>query len=232
MNEDEQKIILTSGSTGEDSDSNFGKRTAARGDIKTTGDISMQVPSTRFDHFVRDFTRLMDGCASDETQVLSTGRELLSELVRHDDWLLDQYAQPHPQYYQQYLLHADPADRFSVVSFVWGPGQKTPIHNHTVWALIGMLRGGERAELFEVGLPGHPMRPLGVEDLIPGIVESISPRTGDIHRVSNKFDDRVSISVHVYGGNIGRISRHVFDPHTSAPNKFISGYSNEAAISG
>jgi predicted metal-dependent enzyme (double-stranded beta helix superfamily) len=192
----------------------------------------MQVSSTRFDHFVVDFTRLIDGCASDETQVLSTGRELLSELIRHDDWLPDQYAQPHPQYYQQYLLHADPADRFSVVSFVWGPGQKTPIHNHTVWALIGMLRGGERAESFEVGLLGHPMRSLGTEDLSPGIVESISPRTGDIHRVSNKFEDRVSISVHVYGGNIGRISRHVFDPQTSAQKEFISGYSNESEISG
>lgn len=192
----------------------------------------MQDPSTRFNHFVRDFTRLIDDFASDESQVLSKGREFLAELVRHDDWLPDQYAQPHPQYYQQYLLHADPADRFSVVSFVWGPGQKTPIHNHTVWALIGMLRGGERAESFEIGLPGQPMRSLGTEDLSPGIVESISPRTGDIHRVSNKFEDRVSISVHVYGGNIGRISRHVFDQQTSTPKTFISGYSNESEISG
>ena len=41
-------------------------------------------------------------------------------------------AQPHPQYYQQHLLHCDPLERFSVVSFVWGPGQKTPVHDHTV----------------------------------------------------------------------------------------------------
>ncbi len=191
----------------------------------------MRIPATHFNHFVREFTQLVDNFSGDEAQILSKGRELLAKLVRRDDWLPEQYAQPHPQYYQQYLLHADPADRFSVVSFVWGPGQKTPIHNHTVWALIGMLRGGERAESFEVGEPGQPMRSLGTDYLIPGSVESISPRTGDIHRVSNTYDDRVSISVHVYGGNIGRISRHVFDPETSALKTFISGYSNEAEIS-
>lgn len=190
----------------------------------------MLVPSTRFDQFVHDFSELVDHFPDDETQILSKGRDLLVEMVRRDDWLPDQYAQPHPQYYQQYLLYADPADRFSVVSFVWGPGQKTPIHNHTVWALIGLLRGGERAESFEVGSPGQPMQSLGVEDLGPGTVESISPRTGDTHRVSNMYEDRVSISIHVYGGNIGRISRHVFEPTTSTRKTFISGYSNEAEI--
>lgn len=192
----------------------------------------MQIPSTRFNHFVRDFTRLFDEFPNDEAQVLSKGNELLAELVGRDDWLPEQYAQPHPQYYQQYLLHADPEDRFSVVSFVWGPGQKTPIHNHTVWALIGMLRGGERAESFEIGLPGQPMRSLEIEELSPGTVQGLSPQTGDVHRVSNKYEDRVSISVHVYGGNIGRISRHVFDAQTSTRKPFVSGYSNEAEISG
>ncbi|WP_321819848.1 MULTISPECIES: cysteine dioxygenase [Burkholderia] len=191
----------------------------------------MPVSSPRFGRFVRDFTRLVDTFSGDEHQILSTGRELLQDIVRNDDWLPDEYAQPHPQYYQQYLLHADPANRFSVVSFVWGPGQQTPIHNHTVWALIGMLRGGERAESYELGLPNCPMRSRGVDYLEPGIVESISPRTGDIHRVSNMYEDRVSISVHIYGGNIGRISRYVFDPETSALKPFVSGYSNESELS-
>ncbi|MGR3905850.1 cysteine dioxygenase [Burkholderia sp. SR8] len=190
----------------------------------------MPVSSPRFDRFVHEFTKLVDNLSNDEQQLLSKGRELLADIVRHDDWLPDEYARPHPQYYQQYLLHADPANRFSVVSFVWGPGQKTPIHNHTVWALIGMLRGGERAESFELGLPSQPMRSVGVEYLEPGIVESISPKTGDIHRVSNMYEDRISISIHIYGGNIGRISRHVFDAETSMLKPFVSGYSNEAEI--
>jgi len=190
----------------------------------------MRVPSLHFSRFVRDSTQLVDNFSHDEDRILGDGRELLADIVSRDDWLPDQYAQPHPQYYQQYLLHADPTDRFSVVSFVWGPGQKTPIHNHTVWALIGMLRGGESAESFALGEPGEPMRSLGIELLSPGSIDSISPRTGDIHRVSNAFEDRVSISIHVYGGNIGRISRHVFDAETSTRKAFVSGYSNEAEI--
>jgi len=190
----------------------------------------MNIASERFQEFVREFTLLVDKSLDDESEVLSKGRQLLGALVSTDDWLPDRYATPHPTYYQQYLLHADPRNRFSVVSFVWGPGQKTPIHNHTVWALIGMLRGGEMAENFRIGAEGQPMQPCGTERLVPGVVESISPITGDIHRVSNLYEDHVSISVHVYGGNIGRIPRHVFDAQSSARKDFISGYSNESEV--
>jgi predicted metal-dependent enzyme (double-stranded beta helix superfamily) len=64
--------------------------------------------------------------------------------------------------------------------------------------------------------------------LEPGQVECVSPAIGDVHRVANAYDDRVSVSIHLYGGNIGRIRRHVFDPETGAAKDFISGYSNAA----
>jgi predicted metal-dependent enzyme (double-stranded beta helix superfamily) len=191
----------------------------------------MKNPPPSFARFEQAFTALVDRANGDEAMILAEGRKILGELVSQDNWLPEPYAQPHPQYYQQYLLHADPQDRFSVVSFVWGPGQKTPIHNHTVWALIGMLRGSERAENFAVDAEGHPTQVLGVDILEPGTVESLSPTTGDVHRVSNLYDDRVSISVHVYGGNIGRISRSVFDAETGMPKHFISGYTNEHEVS-
>lgn len=190
----------------------------------------MNTRHEKFTDFVSKFTRLIDQHGADESAVMAEGKKLLEALMREDDWLPDQYAKPHPQYYQQYALHVDPKDRFSIVSFVWGPGQKTPIHNHTVWALIGMLRGGEKAENFKLGAGGQPMISLGTEQLSPGNVEGITPTTGDIHRVSNLFEDRVSISIHVYGGNIGRISRHVFDQQTGTMKRFISGYSNEAEV--
>lgn len=71
------------------------------------------------------------------------GGGLLKKLVSRDTWLPETHAQPEPTQYQQFMLHADSTERFSVVSFVWGPGQATPIQNHTVWGLIGMLRGAE-----------------------------------------------------------------------------------------
>ena len=98
----------------------------------------------RFRHFVAEFTRLIEKSGNDEKTMHESGGKLLGELIRHDDWLPEEAAQPHPQFYQQFLLYCDPLERFSVVSFVWGPGQKTPVHDHTVWGLVGMMRGAER----------------------------------------------------------------------------------------
>ncbi len=184
----------------------------------------------KFQKFVTDFTRVIDEHQGNEPAILDKGEQVLGQLISQDDWLPERYAKPHPQYYQQYLLHADPEDRFSVVSFVWGPGQKTPVHNHTVWALIGMMRGCEVGELFEYAQDGKSMRSVGTQQLNPGDVDRVSPTIGDIHRVSNLYDDRVSISIHVYGGNIGRIPRHVFVAETGERKPFISGYSNEAEL--
>jgi len=44
--------------------------------------------------------------------------------------------------------------------------------------------------------------------------------------VANAFDDRVSISIHVYGANIGAVKRHVFDAATGVDKPFVSGYSS------
>ena len=83
---------------------------------------------------------------ADEATTLAEGGTLLRDLVSHDDWLPDGQALSDAHRYQQVLLYADPQHRFSVVSFVWGPGQCTPIHDHTVWGIVGMLRGQEGAQ--------------------------------------------------------------------------------------
>lgn len=187
----------------------------------------MQYPPP-FQSFVQELTRLITVSAGNEREIMKTGGDLLAKLVASDGWLPEEFAQPHPQYYQQYLLHCDPQERFSVVSFVWGPGQKTPVHDHTVWGLIGMLRGAERSERFALEEPGQPMKRMGDDVLEAGRVDRVSPALGDIHRVSNAYEDRASISIHVYGGNIGRIARHVYDLQTGAVKEFVSGYANAA----
>jgi len=182
-------------------------------------------PSDRLLEFVRAATQRLDQPGLDEAQVLGSMRGLMQALVSRDDWLPEACAQPHPQFYQQYLLYGDPLERFSVVSFVWGPGQQTPIHNHTVWGVIGMLRGAEFGQRYILTSDGP--QPEGAEHrLAPGEVEVVSPTVGDVHRVRNAYADRVSISIHAYGGNIGRIRRNVFDAHSGAPKDFVSGYSN------
>lgn len=58
-----------------------------------------------------------------------------------------------------------------------------------------------------------------------GGVEAVSPTIGDWHRVTNA-SDAVSISIHVYGGNVGRLHRHRLDEQSGRLVDFVSGYDN------
>ncbi|MFF7710916.1 cysteine dioxygenase [Pseudomonas sp. NPDC007930] len=181
----------------------------------------------RLDRLRRFVTALGEYLASapSEAAILDHGGQLLAELVRFDDWLPAAFAQPSAERYQQFLLHADAQQRFSVVSFVWGPGQRTPLHDHRTWGLIGMLRGAEDAQNFVRDAHGALLADGAPVRLVPGQVEAVSPTVGDIHQVSNAYSDRVSISIHVYGANIGAVKRAVYLPDGSE-KPFISGYSN------
>jgi predicted metal-dependent enzyme (double-stranded beta helix superfamily) len=66
----------------------------------------------------------------------------------------------------------------------------------------------------------------GAHQLAAGTIDLVSPRVGDIHRVANALPDQVSVSIHVYGANIGTIARHVYDPGSGERSRFVSGYAN------
>jgi len=174
----------------------------------------------RLRQFVRGMTQLVELHGADEARMLDEGERLLRELIRHDDWLPAEFARPSPESYRQYLLYCDPLERFSVVSFVWQPGHRTPVHDHTVWGLVGVMRGEELCEEYSAAISktgSHAVR--------PGDVDRVSPRIGDIHVVSNP-GAQTAVSIHVYGANIGAVHRHTFDPATGAAREFVSGYHN------
>jgi predicted metal-dependent enzyme (double-stranded beta helix superfamily) len=178
----------------------------------------------RLRRFVCDLTQMADARIG-EAEMLDRGGTSLRALVADDDWLPAEFAEPDPAQYRQYLLYCDPLERFSVLSFVWGPGQKTPIHDHTVWGLIGMLRGSEISRNYRAAADGA-LTLHSVDRLEPGTVTAVSPQIGDIHQVANALDDRVSISIHAYGANMGAVARHVFQPDTGEARPFVSGYAN------
>nr|WP_314487397.1 cysteine dioxygenase [uncultured Pseudomonas sp.] len=186
--------------------------------------MSYDIHPERLRQFLAELSELLDQQPA-EAALLERGEALLTRLVAHDDWLPAELAEPHPEHYQQYLLHCDARQRFSVVSFVWGPGQRTPVHDHRVWGLIGMLRGAEDAQAYGRDSAGALVPHGAPVRLRPGQVEAVSPRIGDVHQVSNALSDQVSISIHVYGGNIGAVKRAVYLADGSE-KPFISGYSN------
>ena len=181
----------------------------------------------RIEH-LRDFIVAISNLvetAPGEPDILREGSRLLKELVGVDDWLPARYSEPSLSGYQQYLLHSDSRERFSVVSFVWGPGQKSPIHDHTVWGIVGILRGAEFEQSYSRTSDGRFVEHGAPDRLAKGEVTAVSPAIGDFHRVSNALDDGPSTSIHVYGANIGAIRRSMYEPDGSSKT-FISGYSN------
>jgi 3-mercaptopropionate dioxygenase len=175
------------------------------------------------------FLDAMDGLVtrtSHEPTLLDEGESELKALIAHDDWLPPEYAKPVPERYQSYALYVDPSARYSVISFVWAPGQGTPVHNHTVWGLVGVLRGAELCEEFPV--PGIGlMQSTHQHTLGRGEVDRVSPTIGDWHKVSNAVAGETSVSIHVYGADIGRVRRHYWDAANHMPQPMVTGYSND-----
>ena len=181
----------------------------------------------RLRNFVQKMTRAVEDHAADEARLLDAAQPLLAHLINHDDWLPEPFAVPNPDRYQQYLLYCDPFERFSVISFVWGAGQKTPVHDHTVWGMVGVMRGTEMCE--EYTRYGTALDKTGEHRVAVGAVDLVSPRLGDIHVVSNADPVNVSVSIHCYGANIGAVRRHVFALPGGEARDFISGYSSPVA---
>jgi 3-mercaptopropionate dioxygenase len=183
---------------------------------------------TRLRRFIGDMTSLTGGAwqDKDEAAIVDVGAKLLGDLVKHDDWLPESMAKCPPHGYAQNMLWCDPFERFSVVSFCWGPSAQTPVHDHQMWGLVGMLRGSETSQAFSRDAEGGLVAG-ETTALAPGDVEVLRPSLGDIHKVTNALSDRGSISIHVYGGNIGAVKRYTFDPATGKPSLFISGYTNQ-----
>jgi predicted metal-dependent enzyme (double-stranded beta helix superfamily) len=179
---------------------------------------------TRLRSFVQSMTRVVESNQA-EKAVLDAARPLLADLINHDDWLPDAFAKPNPDKYQQYLLYCDPFERFSLVSFVWGPGQKTPIHDHMTWGMVGVMRGAEMCR--EYAMQSGKLDQTGEHLVAPGGIDLVSPTLGDIHVVSNAAADRASVSIHCYGANIGAVRRHVFAADSGDASEFISGYSSD-----
>lgn len=181
----------------------------------------------RLRDFIKAMTRLVERYPHDEMETLRFGGQLLGELIANDDWLPEAFALPHPLHHQEYLLYCDPLERFAVLSLAFGPGQKTPVHDHLTWCLSGVLRGQENFEEYRHDGEGLPMRKCESHLSPRGEVDAVSPTLGDIHVISNARQDETAVSIHVFGGNIGVMKRNKFFLATGERHDYISGYAND-----
>jgi predicted metal-dependent enzyme (double-stranded beta helix superfamily) len=87
-----------------------------------------------------------------------------------------------------------------------------------------VLRGAEVSQGYRFAGPNQLVPAGAPVRLAQGAVDAVSPSVGDIHRVANAFDDRTSISIHVYGADIGAVERSVYT-EDGQRRSFVSGYS-------
>jgi predicted metal-dependent enzyme (double-stranded beta helix superfamily) len=112
---------------------------------------------------------------------------------------------PRPDSYARRLLYEDPSKRFAAVVMTWGPGQRTPVHDHGgLWCVEGVVEGAmqvtqydvqRRGDVFDVIALGAPLS-AGVGD-----AGRLIPPT-DFHVLANARPDGVSVTLHVYGGDL------------------------------
>jgi 3-mercaptopropionate dioxygenase len=135
----------------------------------------------------------------------------LSTLLGQDEWLSSSDQRPGSDSYRQHLLYVSPTRRLSVVALVWRPGQRTPIHDHIAWCIVGVYRGIEREIRYRlVERDGeHCLSPTSSVEAYPGHVEALVAPAEDIHCVTAGGDEK-AISIHVYGADIERRGTSIY----------------------
>ena len=103
-----------------------------------------------------------------------------------------------PRRYRTHLLHVPDDGAYSLVAAVWRPGQRTAVHDHIAWCVVGVHRGEEHEIRYRIDdgrlvEDGHTVGPCGE-------VTVLTP-PGDIHAVVNDGPE-VAASLHVYGADL------------------------------
>jgi predicted metal-dependent enzyme (double-stranded beta helix superfamily) len=101
-----------------------------------------------------------------------------------------------PDHYRTNIVHVDPAGAYSIVALVWHAGQRTPIHSHRSWCVVGVHQGTELERTF-AWTNGH-LTETGRHQLDAGSITWLTPDHDDIHDVTSSSSD-TTVSIHIYG---------------------------------
>lgn len=118
-----------------------------------------------------------------------------------------------PDHYARNAIHREVDGSFSLYALVWLPGQKTPIHDHGTWGVVGVYEGA----LHEQSYFRHDAEDStaivlergGVIVLTPGAVTSFVPNPDHIHLTGNPHTENRVVSLHLYGSEMKGF--HVYD---------------------
>ncbi len=139
-------------------------------------------------------------------RTVETIKAQLCKLIRTSSIELPpEYVRPVDGHYARRLLHRDEERGYSIVVMTWGPGQKTPVHDHSgMWCVEGVWGGSIDVQQYElVGRDNGHYRFEPRNSYLAGVGSAgclIPPY--EYHSISNATDDTPAVSVHIYGGEM------------------------------
>ncbi|HEY3174602.1 MAG TPA: cysteine dioxygenase family protein [Candidatus Polarisedimenticolia bacterium] len=156
---------------------------------------------------IRAFLRDMDEIVARGRRTSETAlavKERLAALIAQCPELPEQVLGLSSIHYARHLLYRDPAVRYEVVVMAWGPGQHTPIHDHSgIWCVEGVIEGTIDVTRYDVkDLTGDSARVEPLEVIHAGLGQcgALIPPV-EYHRITNATP-RPAFTIHVYGGTM------------------------------
>ena len=180
--------------------------------------------------FVDDVESVL-ATTDDEHEITKLVAERMSALLADGYRLPPEFTRPAADRHVNYPLHIAPDDSWSLAAVVWNLGQRTPVHGHETWGVVGIYSGAEHE--FRYAKPGpsdadKPLTPLGEQVWERGQVTVCCTTDDDVHSVA-AVGDIPTVGIHVYGANIGTVQRRLYDPETGAVRWFVSGWDTPGA---
>jgi predicted metal-dependent enzyme (double-stranded beta helix superfamily) len=140
--------------------------------------------------------------SGDQHAITSALRNALCRLIRDHDVQLPQCVHdPIVDHYARRELYRSTRHGYSVVAMTWGPGQGTPVHDHSgLWCVEGVWDGQleiTQFELLERDGERFRFRAAGGMQAGPGSAGSLIP-PHEYHSIRNPSQDVVAVSLHIY----------------------------------
>ena len=168
------------------------------------------------DEFVSD-VRAVTNRQSGQQAIVERVKPLLQRLIANGEVLKPEFKIPKEQFAVYNLVESED---ILVLSAVFLPGQGAPVHDHKTWGAFGILEGQTLDTRYrrvdDHAQPGYAkLEVTETRTLKEGEVAVSWPPDNDIHKVENSSSTVTTVEVHVYGMDLGKLKRNVYNPETN-----------------
>ncbi|MFC5588685.1 hypothetical protein ACFPRA_07295 [Sporosarcina soli] len=177
--------------------------------------------------FIEDLKVIIKDGESEEV-ITENVRSRIKRLLTDDGVIPAAYKIPNPDKYTLYPVYIAPDNSFCIASAVWDVGQSTPIHDHGTWGVIGIIQGNELEIHYDVDSKNELIA-VQEREFQKGDTVVCCKSDRDLHKVQC-VSSIPCVGIHVYGGNIGEMERHMYDPVTGNKRTVVTAWDTVTAV--